>query len=71
MTKPRDIVKRIQKEARRQGLDFEFYREGARHTVYDLDGLHIPIARHGDIANVMAEVIYKECEPKLGKRWWK
>jgi hypothetical protein len=32
---------------------------------------HFPIERHREIADVIAEIIYRECEPKLGKRWWK
>ncbi|MGH8906219.1 MAG: hypothetical protein ACRD0K_06835 [Egibacteraceae bacterium] len=33
MSKPRDIVKRIAREAEGQGLDFGLAREGANHTV--------------------------------------
>jgi hypothetical protein len=46
-------------------------REGANHTVYSLDGLLIPIARHSEIDNQMAEIIYKECAAKLGRGWWR
>lgn len=31
----------------------------------------IPIGRHNDLDNQMAEIIYKEAAAKLGKRWWK
>jgi hypothetical protein len=31
----------------------------------------IPIPRHNEIGNRMAEVIYKEAAAKLGKDWWK
>ena len=54
-----------------QGITFTASREGARHTIYDLDGDMIPIARHHEIGNRMAEVIYKEAAAKLGKDWWK
>jgi hypothetical protein len=33
--------------------------------------LLIPIARHNQIDNMMAVIIYKECAAKLGKDWWK
>lgn len=46
-------------------------REGANHTVYSLDGLMIPIARHNEIDNQLAEIIYKECAAKLGRDWWR
>lgn len=71
MTKPREIVKKITKEAKRQGLGFVFDREGANHTVYKLDGLMIPIPRHPEIGERLAEEIYRECQPKLGKGWWR
>ena len=71
MTKRRDIIKIIATAAANQGLTFTITREGSRHTVYDLDGIKIPIARHNEIGNQMAEVIYKEAVAKLGKDWWK
>jgi hypothetical protein len=46
-------------------------RVKANHTVFNLDGLMIPIARHNEIDNQMAEIIYKECADKLGKDWWR
>lgn len=46
-------------------------REGANHTVYALDGLRIPVPRHRDIDEQMAQIIYRECEPKLGAKWWR
>jgi hypothetical protein len=52
-------------------MDFTVAREGGRHTVYSLDGLMIPIPRHREIGEGLTEAIYKECEPKLGKGWWR
>ena len=71
MSKPRDIVKRISQEAKRQGLDFGLDREGANHKVYYLDGAMIPIPRHREIGERLTEQIYKECQDKLGKGWWR
>jgi len=71
MTKRRDIIKIIATAAANQGLTFTITREGSRHTVYDLDGIKVPIARHNEIGTQMAEVIYKEAAAKLGKDWWK
>jgi len=45
MTKRRDIIKTIAAAAKRQGLAFGLEREGASHSVYNLDGLMIPIGR--------------------------
>ena len=71
MTKRRDIIKIIAAAAAAQAVTFTVTREGSRHTVYDLDGIKIPIPRHNEIGNRMAEVIYKEVAAKLGKDWWK
>ncbi len=71
MTPPRDIVKRIRREAARKGLAFELDREGANHSVYRLDGLLIPIPRHRDIGERLTELIYRECQEKLGRGWWR
>lgn len=61
----------ISKAARDKGLDWVVARQGANHTVFNLDGVMIPIARHNEIDNRMAEIIFKECADKLGKDWWK
>jgi len=71
MTKRRDVIKIIATAAAAQGVIFTVTREGSRHTVYDLDGIKIPIPRHNEIGNPLAEVIYKEAAAKLGKDWWK
>ena len=71
MSRPRDIVKRIAEEAKRQGLDFVLDREGANHTIYVLDGVLIPIPRHREVNERTTEGIYRECQEKLGKGWWR
>lgn len=67
MTKRRDIISNIAAAARKAGLSWELAREGANHTVYSLDGLLIPIARHKEITKGTTEAIYRECAPKLGR----
>ncbi len=52
-------------------MTFEIKREGANHTIYSLDGLTIAIGRHNEFGHQYTEMIYKQCEPKLGKGWWK
>lgn len=71
MTKPRDIVKRISREAKRQGVDFGLAREGANHTVYLLGSTMIPIPRHREVGEGLTEQIYRECQDELGKGWWR
>jgi hypothetical protein len=71
MTRRREVLRKISKAARLRGLEWCEVREGANHTVYSLDGMMIPIARHSEIDNRMAEIIYKECAAKLGRDWWR
>jgi len=46
MTKRRNLVKLIADAATAAGMTFEVVREGGNHSVYSLDGLRFPIARH-------------------------
>lgn len=67
----REVIKRIEKAAKRQGKTWAFSNHGGRHDIYTLDGVMIPIPRHTEIADRMAEIIWKECEEVLGKGWWR
>ena len=72
MTKRRAIIKRIGKQAKANGLEFvQASRKGSNHDIYLLDGMIIPIPRHNDIPENTTHDIYRECEPKLGKEWWR
>jgi hypothetical protein len=66
-----DLIREITEAARRAELKFMLLREGANHSIYDLDGVKIPIARHRELGSLYAETIFKECEAKLGKGWWR
>ncbi len=46
-------------------------RQGGNHTVFDLDGHMVVIGRHRQFEIRYATMIYKQCEPKLGKDWWR
>ncbi|MEQ7010149.1 hypothetical protein ABN028_28615 [Actinopolymorpha sp. B17G11] len=69
--KRRDLIRKIGREAKEQGKRWEIGREGAQHTVYNLAGLTIPIPRHNEIGEGLAREIFKECEPVLGRGWWR
>jgi hypothetical protein len=71
LVKRREVIKRIASEAKTKGVAWKQDREGANHTVYTLAGLQVPIPRHNEIHDRLAERIFKECEPKLGKGWWR
>jgi hypothetical protein len=57
--KRRDLLRRIDREARAQGRLWEIGREGAQHTVYKLAGLTIPIPRHNEIGEGLAREIFQ------------
>ena len=68
--KRRDLIRRIAKEALRQGVEWKVYREGANHTIYLLGGTRIPIPRHSEIGERLAVAIFVQAEVELGRRWW-
>lgn len=71
MTKPRDIVKRISRQAVRQNVTFGLDREGGKHTIYRLGDTIIPVPRQREVNETTTEGIYKQCENELGKGWWR
>jgi hypothetical protein len=71
MPKRTEVIKKIQEAATARGMTFDFKRRGGNHDIYDLDGLMIPIKRHRELTDQYAEKVYRECQPKLGKGWWR
>ena len=71
MPKTATVIRNIEKAARAAGLTFELQREGGNHSIYSLDGLIIPIPRHPSIDTYLELRIHKQCQPKLGKGWWR
>jgi hypothetical protein len=71
VSKRADVINEIAAAAKRAELKFMLLREGANHSIYDLDGVIIPIARHRELGRRYAETVYKQCETKLGRGWWR
>jgi hypothetical protein len=69
--KRRLLLKEIESAAKVERLRWVFHRHGANHDLYSLDGLIITIPRHKEFGERLSEQIFKECEPKLGSRWWR
>ena len=57
----------MKQAAERKNVTFESIRQGGSHEIFQLDGLMIPIPRHNEIDNNLADIICKEAEAKLGK----
>ncbi|MET9286482.1 hypothetical protein [Nocardia beijingensis] len=66
-----DLLRKIARAAQAAGLLWEIAREGNNHTIYKLDGKQIPVGRHTELDDLYAEKVYKQCEDKLGKGWWR
>lgn len=69
--KRREVIRKISREARSQGLSWDLDRQGASHEIYRLEGVMIPISRQRELGYLQAETIWKECEARLGKDWWR
>lgn len=71
MPKRKVILDKIAHAAKAANIAFTVQREGGNHTIYNLDGVMITISRHANIDGHLAIKVYKQCEPKLGKGWWR
>lgn len=71
MPKRTEVIKKIEDAAKNNGIAFTFKRHGGNHDIYDLDGTMIPLERHRNLDPSYAEMVYKQCQSKLGKGWWR
>lgn len=69
--KRNDVIKKIRKAAKDQGLPFEMY-ELTKHTGVRVGDTATTVSRSSsDMPDVFAETIFKQLEPALGKGWWR
>lgn len=68
--KKREVLKRIEKAAKRAGVDFEV-TEASRHTQIVVGTVKTTISRHPEVAEGTAEALYRQLQPALGKGWWR
>ena len=69
--KRRDLLGAITRRVKTVGLVSELQREGAGHSLYQLDGKPVVVPRHREINEHTAVSILRDLEGKLGQRWWK
>ncbi|HEX9519717.1 MAG TPA: hypothetical protein VF940_26520 [Streptosporangiaceae bacterium] len=69
--KRRDVIRKISKAAGQRGVVWEPFKEGGNHTIYLLGGKRIPVPRHTEIDDGLAEKMFRECEEVLGRGWWR
>ena len=65
-----DVLRKIRKAAKAQGVPLELF-ERTNHTGIQCGSIRTTIGRHSEISDLMAETIYKQLEPELGRMWWK
>lgn len=65
-----EVLRRIRKAAKAAGVSYDEF-EMTRHTGVTVGGVRTTVARHLEIADQMAEVIFKQLESALGKGWWR
>jgi hypothetical protein len=67
--KRRAVLKQIEREAKRQGIDF-FLSERTNHTGIQVGSVNTVIGRHVEVSETARIRIFKQLEPALGRRWW-
>ncbi|MGH3605753.1 MAG: hypothetical protein ACRDQI_17270 [Pseudonocardiaceae bacterium] len=63
------VIKKIRQGTRRADVDVEMY-ELTRHTGIHCGDVATTIPRHSEIADQLAEAIFRQLAPALGERWW-
>ena len=66
-----ELLRRIARTARRQGVAWSLERQGSNHEVWRCGITHVPVPRHADIGHLLAKAIFEELEGELGKDWWR
>jgi hypothetical protein len=66
-----ELIRKISREAKRQGVSWTPTGEGARHETFWLGSTKIPVPRHDEIGERTTEDILHECQTELGKGWWR
>lgn len=66
-----ELLRRVSKMARRQGVAWRLDRQGANHEIWQSGMTHVPIPPHAEVGNGVAETVFKELETELGKDWWR
>jgi hypothetical protein len=69
--KREELVKKIRREAKRQGVSWKPAGPGGKHESYWLGASKIPIPRHAEVGEHTTEDILHECQGELGEGWWR
>lgn len=62
MKQQQRLIKELRKIAKERGLEFGLIREGGNHRVYAFGDERIPIPRHTEINDRLAQSIIREAQ---------
>ena len=68
--KRRQVIERIRREAKRQGIEFSVV-ELTNHTGVIVGEVRSTLGRHSEIPDGTAQAFWKQFEAVLGKGWWR
>jgi mRNA interferase HicA len=66
-----DLIRKINKAARQNGLKLELVREGGKHSIFRCGSQLVTVPRHREINEMTAIGIMADLEAELGKGWWR
>jgi hypothetical protein len=69
--KRHELLQGIAIAARAQGVEWSLFRQGANHEIWRCGTAKVPIPRHPEIGDRLAQRIFKELQVELGKDWWR
>ena len=70
MVRRAEVLRKIRDAAKAAGVEMT-EQELTRHTGITVGGISTTISRSTGDFGRMAEVIFKQLEPALGKGWWR
>jgi hypothetical protein len=66
-----ELLRRVARMARRQGVAWRLERQGANHEIWRCGSTYIPIPRHVEFGNGVAFTVFEDLEAELGKDRWR
>jgi len=66
-----ELLRRIARSARRQGVAWRLDRQGANHEIWRCGAVQVTVPRHREINELTAIGICMSLEEALGEDWWR
>ncbi|MGD0019573.1 MAG: hypothetical protein ABSD62_10005 [Candidatus Limnocylindrales bacterium] len=66
-----ELLRRIARTARRQGVAWTLVRQSANHEVWRCRAVEVTVPRHREINEMTAVGICRSLEEALGEGWWR